>query len=610
MTEPDRDPVLVVTELTKTYGGRKPVTAVDRLSFALGRGEILGLLGPNGAGKTTTIQMLMSTLTPTSGRIAYFGRSLETDREAILERVGFASAYSKLPLHLKIDENLDVFGRLYGLPAADRKARARALLERFGVWDLRKRTMAGLSAGQTTRVMLAKAFLARPRIVLLDEPTASLDPDIAHEVREFVCEARDHDGVSILYTSHNMDEVAQICDRVLFLDKGKIAAVGRPDELAASAAATRITFRVDRGLDHLLRHAAERGLATQVETARSTSRSTSTMSPSSSRPSPAPTSATPRSTSTSRPSRTTSSSSPAGPVSDGNGAGEGAAEPDAEASGLSRRAADDGRGRGTSPDEAAPDQCRHHAAPLPVPSDARAVVGVDLLAGARPHRLGLTSRWVESSGNEVPQLALILLTGVVFWQVVWRANYEISVNLLEEFWNQNMVNLFATPLTVWEWSVGLVFLGPAQERADAPGGGRGRLAALPAEHLRGRLDDPAVPLLAPDLRLVHGLRRLGGDHLLRPPAPEPGLDGRLRPGPLQRGVLPRRDPAAVGPDHLGRPPHDLHLRRHAEDPPRRPHAPVRPAISFGLNILYLTLSILFFAWMFDRSRNRGLGRLD
>ena len=265
MTESDRDPVLVVTELTKTYGGRKPVTAVDRLSFALGRGEILGLLGPNGAGKTTTIQMLMSTLTPTSGRIEYFGRSLETHREAILERVGFASAYSKLPLHLKIDENLDVFGRLYGLPAADRKARARALLERFGVWDLRKRTMAGLSAGQTTRVMLAKAFLARPRIVLLDEPTASLDPDIAHEVREFVCEARDNDGVSILYTSHNMDEVAQICDRVLFLDKGKIAAVGRPDELAASAAATKITFRVDRGLDHLLRHAAERGLATQVE---------------------------------------------------------------------------------------------------------------------------------------------------------------------------------------------------------------------------------------------------------------------------------------------------------------------------------------------------------
>lgn len=265
MTEPDRDPVLVVTDLTKIYGGKKPVTAVDRVSFALGRGEILGLLGPNGAGKTTTIQMLMSTLTPTSGRIEYFGRSLEANREAILEQVGFASAYSKLPSHLRIEENLDVFGRLYGLPAADRKARSQALLERFGVWDLRKRIMAGLSAGQTTRVMLAKAFLARPRIVLLDEPTASLDPDIAHEVRDFVLEARDRDGVSILYTSHNMDEVAQICDRVLFLDKGKIAAIGRPDELAASAAATRIRFRVTRGLEDLLRHAADRDLAAQVE---------------------------------------------------------------------------------------------------------------------------------------------------------------------------------------------------------------------------------------------------------------------------------------------------------------------------------------------------------
>jgi ABC-2 type transport system ATP-binding protein len=264
MTQPDRDPVLTVTELTKTYGGKRPLTAVDRLSFALGRGEILGLLGPNGAGKTTTIQMLLSTLTPTSGRIAYFGRSLEAHREEILEQVGFASAYSKLPTHLRIDENLDVFGRLYGLPAAERASRSRALLERFGVWDLRKRIMAGLSAGQTTRVMLAKAFLTRPRVVLLDEPTASLDPDIAHEVREFVLETRDRDGVSILYTSHNMDEVAQICDRVLFLDKGKIAAVGTPDELAASAAATRLTLRVDRGLGEVLRHAADRGLAAQV----------------------------------------------------------------------------------------------------------------------------------------------------------------------------------------------------------------------------------------------------------------------------------------------------------------------------------------------------------
>ncbi len=257
--------VLTVTELTKVYRGRKPVTAVDHLTFELGRGEILGLLGPNGAGKTTTIQMLLSTLKPTSGQIEYFGKSLAQDRESILALVGYASAYSKLPSHLAIEENLDVFGRLYGMPGHARKERTKELLTRFGVWDLRRRTMAGLSAGQTTRVMLAKAFLARPRIALLDEPTASLDPDIAHEVRDFVRAQRDEAGVSILYTSHNMDEVAEVCDRVLFLDGGKIAAVGTPEELAASAASTRMRFTVEQGLDDLIHSAEAWGLAVTVE---------------------------------------------------------------------------------------------------------------------------------------------------------------------------------------------------------------------------------------------------------------------------------------------------------------------------------------------------------
>jgi ABC-2 type transport system ATP-binding protein len=257
--------VLTVTELTKVYRGRKPVTAVDHITFELGWGEILGLLGPNGAGKTTTIQMLLSTLKPTTGEIEYFGKSLAHDRESILALVGYASAYSKLPSHLAVEENLDVFGRLYGMPGPARKERTKELLTRFGVWDLRRRTMAGLSAGQTTRVMLAKAFLARPRIALLDEPTASLDPDIAHEVRDFVREQRDEAGVSILYTSHNMDEVAEVCDRVLFLNGGKIAAVGTPEELAASAASTRMLFTVEQGLDDLIHSAEAWSLAVTVE---------------------------------------------------------------------------------------------------------------------------------------------------------------------------------------------------------------------------------------------------------------------------------------------------------------------------------------------------------
>ena len=131
-------------------------------------------------------------------------------------------------------------------PRHERRARTEELLTGFGVWDLRRRLMLGLSAGETTRVMLAKAFLARPRVVLLDEPTASLDPDIAHEVRRFVRGRRDEEGVSMIYTSHNMDEVSDVCDRVIFLGAGQIVAVGRPEELAASAASTRVRLRIEQ----------------------------------------------------------------------------------------------------------------------------------------------------------------------------------------------------------------------------------------------------------------------------------------------------------------------------------------------------------------------------
>jgi ABC-2 type transport system ATP-binding protein len=257
--------VLVVTELTKTYHGRFPKTAVDGVSFALGQGEILGLLGPNGAGKTTTIQMLLSTLKPTSGRIEYFGKPLDRCREEILGRVGFASGYSRLPFRLTVAENLDVYGRLQGLPRSERRTRSEELLCAFGVWKLRSRLIAGLSSGETTRVMLAKAFLARPSVVLLDEPTASLDPEIAHDVRRFVRDCRDGEGVSMVYTSHNMDEVADVCDRVIFLGAGRIAAVGRPEDLAAEAASTRVSLRVERGLTCLVNLVSSRDLACTVE---------------------------------------------------------------------------------------------------------------------------------------------------------------------------------------------------------------------------------------------------------------------------------------------------------------------------------------------------------
>ena len=267
------EPVLVVTELTKVYRGRPPVTAVDRLSFELGQSEILGLLGPNGAGKTTTIHMLLNALKPTSGTISYFGKPLERAHREILGQVGFTAAYSRLPGRLTVAESLDVFGRLYGVPSSDRKSRIQKLLTRFGVWDVRKRTMERLSSGQATRVMLAKAFLARPRVVLLDEPTATLDPDIATIGRAFVRSQCDHEGVSIVFTSHNMDEVAQLCDRVIFLAHGRIAACGRPQELAASVASARLRLRVVDGIEQILSHAQAQDWPAGSTTARWRSRS-------------------------------------------------------------------------------------------------------------------------------------------------------------------------------------------------------------------------------------------------------------------------------------------------------------------------------------------------
>lgn len=240
--------VLSVRNLRKVYPGKKPYTAVDGISFDLREGEILGLLGANGAGKTTTIQMLMSTLKPTSGDIVYFNKSLFKHRSEILKSVVFASTYVSLPFMLTIEQNLEVFGRLYGVPIAELRSRMDVLLKRFGIESKKKAMVSQLSAGQITRLMLVKAFMVRPKIVLLDEPTASLDPDIAHDVVQFVLQQRDEFGISILFTSHKMAEVAEICDRVLFLQNGKIIADDVPDALAASVGASHVKLLVGDGM--------------------------------------------------------------------------------------------------------------------------------------------------------------------------------------------------------------------------------------------------------------------------------------------------------------------------------------------------------------------------
>jgi ABC-2 type transport system ATP-binding protein len=224
------DPVLQVCGLTKRFG---PTTAVDDLSFAVGTGEILGLLGPNGAGKTTTLQLLLGLTTPTAGQARVFGLDVQRHRYEVLQRVNFSSAYISLPTNLTGWENLHVFARLYGVRRP--RPRVQALAETFGIADLLGRVTGALSSGQLTRLNLCKAFLNDPEVLFLDEPTASLDPDMAEVVRRTLREQQRQRGVTIVYTSHNMREVELLCDRVLFLSRGRAVAEGTPRDVMERA---------------------------------------------------------------------------------------------------------------------------------------------------------------------------------------------------------------------------------------------------------------------------------------------------------------------------------------------------------------------------------------
>ena len=237
---------LVVKDLKKVYGKKKQFTAVDGISFDLKPGEILGLLGPNGSGKTTTIQMLLGTLSATSGSILYFGKEFPRHRSEVLQQVSFASTYTSLPHILTVTENLRCFADFYGIKNFALKTDP--LLERFGILEKKHSPVSSLSAGQITRLMLVKAFFTDPKIALLDEPTASLDPDISLEVCTFLLEQRDKTGLSILFTSHKMEEVAELCDRAIFLKKGKIVADDIPETLAKSVSQFELRLTITDGM--------------------------------------------------------------------------------------------------------------------------------------------------------------------------------------------------------------------------------------------------------------------------------------------------------------------------------------------------------------------------
>lgn len=245
-------PILEVSALSKTYD---TYNAVKNISFAIQEGEIVGLLGPNGAGKTTTIQMLLDLVTPTSGKIEYFGRSFPKEREFILSRINFASAYSHVQSRMTVIENMNIYAGLHQIPNSKKKIKE--LLGLLEVSELENELFWHLSSGQKTRVILAKALLNNPKLILMDEPTASLDPDIANKVVELIQSLQKKEGVSILYTSHNMEEVERLCDRVMFLNHGTIVAEDTPLGLTKRVGKSQLILTFDGGQELISKYLSQ-----------------------------------------------------------------------------------------------------------------------------------------------------------------------------------------------------------------------------------------------------------------------------------------------------------------------------------------------------------------
>ena len=218
--------VLTVTNLRKLYGD---TIAVDAISFSVQLGEIVGLVGPNGAGKTTTINTILGVLQPTSGTILIDGVDLSKHRSRALQCTNFEAVYAPLPGNLTVVQNLRIFAMLYNVKNIS--TRIEELLQQFELDRFRNTKCGVLSSGEQTRVSLAKAMLNSPKLLLLDEPTASLDPAIAQEIRAKLRDFSSAGSGGVLWTSHNMHEVAEVCDRVLFLSHGKILLEGDPKRL-------------------------------------------------------------------------------------------------------------------------------------------------------------------------------------------------------------------------------------------------------------------------------------------------------------------------------------------------------------------------------------------
>src|SRR5688572_28833722 len=242
-------PFLKVEGLTKDFGALR---ALGGVSFAIEKGSVVGLLGPNGAGKTTCIDILLGSTIPNGGTVEYFGQDFFTHKQAALKRINFASAYHNLQNRTSVRENLLVFACLYEVEHPGRKIDE--LLDYFEVRELGSRRYGDLSAGQRTRVMLIKSLMYDPELILMDEPTASLDPDIADKTLSMIEDLRRDRELSILFTSHNMDEVDRICDEVIFLDRGEVVAHGTPSELTRRIPHAELQLAFDGELASVMRY--------------------------------------------------------------------------------------------------------------------------------------------------------------------------------------------------------------------------------------------------------------------------------------------------------------------------------------------------------------------
>ena len=218
--------IIEIKELKKTYG---KTIAVDNLNFEIQKGQIIGLLGPNGCGKSTTIGMMLGLIKPTSGSVIINNKNMENNRTSLLEKMNFISPYVELPKKLTVEENLKVYARLYGVK--NLKEKIDSLMEKLNLIEFKSRKTGELSSGQKNRVSLAKALINDPEILLLDEPTASLDPDVGDYIRGFIESYASNKGATILLASHNMNEVERLCYEVLMMKDGEIIDQGKCDDL-------------------------------------------------------------------------------------------------------------------------------------------------------------------------------------------------------------------------------------------------------------------------------------------------------------------------------------------------------------------------------------------